>query len=632
MIHLVDVATVRDKLDHFRRTETRRIGVPASQGATIVEALAANAQRCPDLPAMRYRSAVTSKQGVWEVVTWGEYLRAVEQVAAGLAKLGVERGDRVAILSANCVDWHLADLGGLANGSVTVPIYPTSSPSQIAYFLRHARIKVCFVDSHAQLGKVLEVRSQLPELDRVVLADGARRTGDSVMSLDDLRGLGADRLADPAHAGLDGSRQARPEDVATVVYTSGTTGSPKGAVISHANIMWTLRCVTPVYDIGEGERLLSFLPLSHIAERMMSDFLPIAVRGETWFARGLATVAEDLRECRPTVFLAVPRVWEKLREGVEDHLRTEPLAVRRAMARYVELGLKKVAAEQEHVPFPVASSAVHTALNATLGTTVRQRLGLDGARVLVTAAAPTHPDLIAWFHARDLPMLQIYGQTEGCGPTAATYGEQCRIGTVGSALPGMTIKIGDDGEILLRGGNVCLGYLDDAAATAELIDPDGWMHTGDTGRFDPDGCLRIVGRKKDLIITAAGHNVAPQVIETELRNHPLISEAVVVGDGRKYLTALLTLDPEMLTLWAQRHNKLADAEPLTEDPDLLSEMQTAIDHVNELGSHADGIRKFRVLAHDLTTAAGELTPTLKVKRAAVYEHFAELIDELYAGD
>ena len=630
--HFVDVATVRDRLGHLRKTESRRIGVPDSQGATIVQALVANGERCPDVPAMRHRSAALSRQGEWDIVSWGEYLRAVEQIAAGLAKLGVQRGERVAILSANCVEWHLADLGGLANGSVTVPIYPTSSSSQIAYFLRHARVKVCFVDSHMQLGKVLEVRSELPELERIVLADGARRAGDSVMSLDDLRGLGADQLADPAHTGLDPDRQAGPEDVATIVYTSGTTGPPKGALISHGNIMWTLRSVTPVYDIGEGERLLSFLPLSHIAERMMSDFLPIAVRGETWFARGLATVAEDLRECRPTVFLAVPRVWEKLREGIEDHLRTEPLPVRRAMARYIDLGLKKVAAEEQHRPLPVASLAVHSALNATLGTTVRQQLGLDHARVLVTAAAPTHPDLIRWFHAIDLAVLQIYGQTEGCGPTAATHGDHCRIGTVGSSLPGMDVRIADDGEILLKGGNVCLGYLDDAVATAELIDPDGWMHTGDTGGFDPDGCLRIVGRKKDLIITAAGHNVAPQVIETELCNHPLISEAVVVGDGRKYLAALLTLDPEMLTLWAQRHDKLAEAESLTEDPDLVAEMQAAIDHVNELGSHADGIRKFRVLAHDLTTAAGELTPTLKVKRAAVYEHYREVIDELYAGD
>lgn len=581
---------------------------------------------------MRYRDVGQPASRPWEVVTWGEYLLAARQVAAGLAELGLEPGERVAILSANRFEWHLADLGGLANGNVTVPIYPTNSPPQVAYILGHASVRVCFVDTHTQLGKVLEVRDQLPALERVVLSDGARRAGDSfVTAFDDLRALGADRLARDAKTADERCKQVRPEDVATIVYTSGTTGPPKGALITHANIMWTLRQVTPVYDITEGERLLSFLPLSHIAERMMSDFLPIAVRGETWFARSLATVAEDLPACRPTVFLAVPRVWEKLREGIQDHLRTQPAPVRMAVDRYIELGLRKVAAEEEGRPVHASAFAVHRALNATLGSTIRQQLGLDRAHVLVTAAAPAHPDLLRWFHAIDLPVLQIYGQTEGCGPTTATYADHTRIGTVGSALPGMSVTIADDGEILLKGGNVCLGYLDDPTSTAELIDAEGWMHTGDTGAFDADGCLRIVGRKKDLIITAAGHNVAPQVIETELCNHVLISEAVVVGDGRKYLAALITLDPEELTRWALEHNKLAEAEALAADADLLAEIQAAVDDVNAKGSHADGIRKFRVLPHDLTTAAGELTPTLKVKRAMVCVHYADVIEELYAG-
>lgn len=602
------------------------------QGATIVHALVANGRTRPDAPAMRSREAGQPATAPWNVVTWSEYLLRVRRVAGGLAELGVEPGERVAILGGNSVEWHLADLGSLANGSVTVPIYPTSSPAQIAYLLRHSGVRVCVVDSHTQLGKVLEVRGQLPALDHIVLANGAQRAADSfVISFDDLQSLGSDRLARAEELVDERSDNLRPEDVATIVYTSGTTGPPKGAVLTHSNIMWTLRQVTPVYGIGEGDRLLSFLPLSHIAERMMSDFLPIAVRGETWFARSLATVAEDLPACRPTVFLAVPRVWEKLREGVEGHLRREPMPVRLAAERYIALGLRKVEAERQGGSAPTSALAVHRALNATLGSTIRSQLGLDHAHLLVTAAAPAHPDLISWFHAIDLPVLQIYGQTEGCGPTTATRSEHNRIGTVGSALPGMTVELAEDGEILLKGGNVCLGYLDDPAATAELIDADGWMHTGDTGAFDGDGNLRIIGRKKDLIITAAGHNVAPQVIETELCNHPLISEAIVVGDGRKYLAALITLDPEEMTDWAQRHNKLAESEALTEDRDLLAEIQDAVDRVNEQGSHADGIRKFKILAHDLTTAAGELTPTLKVRRAMVCENYAAVIDELYAG-
>jgi long-chain acyl-CoA synthetase len=624
------VAAVRQKLDHHHRSEPRQVGVPAGQGATIVDALIANGHLHPDRPAMRYRAA--EHRDEWEIVTWRQYLVAARQVAEGLAELGVEPGDRVAILAANRVEWHLADAGILANGSVTVPVYPTSSSSQVAYILGHSGVRVCFVDSHGQLGKVLEIRDQLPKLERVVLVDGAQRSGDTfVVNFDDLRANGADRIERDPELIDHRSSAVKPEDLATIVYTSGTTGPPKGAMITHGNIMWTLRNVTPAYGIGEGDRLLSFLPLSHIAERMMSDFMPIAVTGETWFARSLATVAEDLPSCRPTVFLAVPRVWEKLREGIEGHLRHQPMPVRLAVERYVALGLRKVAADQDGVAIAKSAVTLHGALNKTLGATIREQLGLDQARVLITAAAPIHPDLIRWFHAIGLPLLQLYGQTEGCGPTTANPPDDVKIGTVGSALPGMMVRLAGDGEILLKGDNVCLGYLDDAAATADLIDPDGWMHTGDTGTFDTNGFLRIVGRKKDLIITAAGKNIAPQGIETDLCNHPLISEAIVVGEARKFLAALITLDPEELTHWAAHHNKLAEAEALGDDADLLAEIEAIVDEVNAKRSHAEGIRKFRLLAHDLTAAAGELTPTMKVKRAVVYEHYQAEIEDLYAG-
>jgi len=613
-------------------TEKRSVGVAPEQGATIVDAFIANGRRHPDRPAMRHCPDERSTAGEWKATTWAEYLLAATQIAGGLAELGVGPGQRVAILSANRVEWHLADLGTLLNGSVTVPVYPTSSPAQVAYILGHAEVAVCFVDTHAQLGKVLEVRDELPALERVVLADGARRAGDSfVIGFEDLRGVGADRLARDPEAVKERSRQVQPDDVATIVYTSGTSGPPKGVVISHANIMWSLRCVAPVYDIGEGERFLSFLPLSHIAERMVSDFMPIAVAGETWFARSLTTVAEDLPACRPTVFVAVPRVWEKLREGIEDHVRTQALPVRAAIDRYITLGLHKVTAEQEGTPQTRSAIALYAVLERTIGTTIRQQLGLDRAHVLVTAAAPIHPDLIRWFHAIGLPLIQLYGQTEGCGAGAGNPADHIRIGTVGMALPGVSVRTADDGEILLKGGNVCLGYLNDPKATAAFIDTDGWMHTGDTGAFDADGSLRLLGRKKDLIITAAGQNIAPQDIESDLRNHPLVSEAIVVGEGRRYLAALLTLDPEKLTRWAQQHHKLGELESLAADPDLLAEIQESIDQINAKRSHAEGIRKFRVLAHDLTAEAGELTPTMKVKRTVVYEHYAEIIDDLYAG-
>lgn len=609
-----------------RRLATRRIGVPPEQGATIVDALVANGTRHPERTAMRHREA----SGEWMSTTWGQYLLGVRQVAAGLAELGVAPGERVAILGANRPEWHLADLGAMANGCVTVPLYPTSSGEQIAYLCGHAHVVACFVDSHAQLGRLLEIRDQLPALRHLVVAEGARRAADdAVVGLDELRAAGADRLlADPA--AVDARiQQIDPAGVATVVYTSGTTGPPKGTMISHANIMWTLRATTPPYGIGEGDRWLSFLPLSHIAERMMSELAPIGVGGETWFARSLSTLAEDLPACRPTVFLAVPRVWQKLRERVEDALQKQPPAVRAAFARYEALGLRKLA-DHEDGAGPPQIPGLYETLDRTLGASLRRQIGLDQARVLVAAAAPSHPDLIRWFHAVGLPILDLYGQTEGCGPTTANRIGNVRIGTVGVPFPGMEVRVADDGEVLLRGGNVCLGYLDDPGGTAALLE-GGWMHTGDLGALDEDGFLRIVGRKKDLIITAAGKNVSPQGIETDLRNQPLISEAIVIGEGRRYLTALITLDPEELTRWAEAHHRLGDVEALSADPDVLAEVQAAVDVVNARRSHAEHIRRFQVLSRDLTGAAGELTPTMKVKRAVIYDRYRDVIDELYAG-
>ena len=602
-------------------------GPPGRRAPTIVSALAANAVFRPDLPAMRYREP----GGAWATITWKEYEQAVSEVAAGLVALGVEPGGRVAILASNRPEWHLADHGILASGCVTVPIYPTSSPAQVGYALRHSGASLCFVDTHDQVGKVLLVRDEVPALRRLVLIDHARRESDTfVMSFSELTAIGSDQLRDRRSEVTERTRAVKPEDLATVVYTSGTTGPPKGTMITHDNIMWTLRQVTPLYGLTEGERFISFLPLSHIAERMMSDFTPIAVTGETWFARSLATLAEDLPSCRPTVFLAVPRVWQKLRAAIEDQVGRQPPPVRAAFHGYLALGQRVVSARQRGDQLPVPVTAAYRALDGVVGAQVRRAVGLDQARLVVSAAAPIHPDLIEWFHAIGLPMLQIYGQTEGCGPTTANRIERNRIGTVGSALPGMTVRIGPDGEVLLKGGNVCRGYLDDPESTAQLIDEDGWMHTGDVGEFD-NGDLRITGRKKDLIITASGKNVAPQEIESDLCNDALISESVVVGEGRKYLVALITLDGEELSRWATDRNKLDDLEALSQDPDLIEHVQRVVDKVNARRSQAESIRKFRILPRDLTAASEELTPTMKVKRFVVYKRYGAIIDEMYGG-
>jgi long-chain acyl-CoA synthetase len=596
------------------------------QGRTVVDALLLNAVERPDAIAMRWRN-----NGRWDTMTWSAYARAVREIVAGLRAVGIGAGEGVAVLANNRPEWHLADLGTMANGGMTVPVYQTSSPDQIAYIVGHSEARLLFLDTHEQLGKVLQIRDRVPKLDKVVIFDNSRRLDDTfVMSFDELRSLGSQQLEHRADD-IEGIMAAvQPSQVATLVYTSGTTGPPKGAMLTHGNLIWTLRHATMPFDFGPGERLLSFLPLSHIAERMMSDFLPIVVAGETWFARSLATVAEDLPACRPTVFFAVPRVWEKLNEGVHDALASQPRPLRQLAEDYIALGRRRVQAQQEGREPGLVLDAAYAGLDRFVGNKIRKQMGLDRVHILISAAAPCHPDLITWFHAIGLPITELYGQTEDCGPTTVNRPEKNRIGTVGPPIPGVEVRIADDGEILVKGGNVCIGYYKEPEHTADLLDADGWMHTGDVGAFDDDGYLRITGRKKDLIITAAGKNIAPQEIEVDLRYHPLISQAVVVGEGRRYLTALITLDPELLSTWAQGHGKLGESEALASDPDVVAHVQQAVDDVNQRRSRAEWIRRFRILAHDLTVAGGELTPTLKVKRNVVYEKYAGLIEDMYA--
>ncbi len=602
---------------------------PASvEGDTIVAAFRHSVRRLPDRDALRW-----CVDGTWSGLTWSGYGRAVDEVVAGLAEVGVLPGDRVAILSGNRPEWHLADVGALTGGAVTVPIYQTSSPEQVAYVLGHSEACLCFVEDEPQLEKVLQVRDQLPFLHPVIVdADGAPRDDSFVRSFAELRAAGAGRL-DREPDLVDSLAEAVVGDqVATLVYTSGTTGPPKGAMITHANIVWTLRSAISVFDLCEGERFLSFLPLSHIAERMISNFASAATGGETWFARNMGTVGEDLRACRPTVFFAVPRVWEKLREAILDRLAGSRPLQRMVVDHYVELSLHVVQHKEAGRRAALWEELPHRALDATIGAQVRRELGLDRARILVSSAAPVHPELLRWLVAVGLPVLEVYGQTETCGPTTANLPEDNRIGTVGLPLPGVRLHIAEDSEILVRGGNVCEGYFRDPEGNAQLIDGDGWLHSGDMGSLDADGYLRITGRKKDLIITAAGQNVAPQDIESDLRNSELLSEAVVIGDGRRYLTALLTLDVEALLRWARQRGKELEPRALIDDPELREAIDRIVREVNVKRSRVEHVRAFRILDHEFAVASGEMTQTFKVKRSAVIERYRKEVDEMYGGE
>jgi long-chain acyl-CoA synthetase len=596
---------------------------PLESNQTLVDLFFDRARRWSDRPALRY-----AEDGTWKVVSWDEYGTAVREVAAGLVALGVEAGDRVGILAGNQPRWHMADLGIVAAGAVSVPEYPTGAASQVAHVFGHSDSRVCFVGDRDQLAKVLLARSRLPALERVVmLGEPPDGLDDELLcTFDDVCSLGRQRLSEEPGVVDRRARDLRPESVATIVYTSGTTGPPKGAMITHRNVAETIRSITEVVPVGPTDRFLSFLPLSHIAERCTSHLGQIASGGETWFARSLATLADDLRACRPTIFFAVPRVWEKFQQAVLEELATSPRPVQAAADTYVELGLAVVAGEQgDGPPSSWRARLAHLALDRTLGARIRRGLGLDRGRVFVSSAAPVDPELVRWFHAIGIPVAEVYGQTEDCGPTTMNRPGHIRIGTVGEALPGLEVRIAPDGEVLVRGPNVCAGYWHDEPATAALLE-DGWMHSGDLGSLDRRA-LRISGRKKDLIVTSSGKNIAPQDMETRLRAEPFVSQAVVVGDGRTFLTALVALDAEAVDAAVRGHEAV---EVLATHPAVVREIGASVDRLNAGRAPAERIRDWRILPRELTVAGGELTPTLKVKRGVVVERFADLVDEMYA--
>lgn len=588
-------------------------------GATIIETFNARAAELGDAPALRTKVA----KGDWSVRTWADYAREVRSLACWLADAGVGPGVGVAVLSGNRAEYHVTDLAAIATGAVAVPIYHSNSPEQVRYVLEHSDASVVFVENAAQAAKVAKIRDELPKLETVItFTDGeADHTYAEVVE----RGAEIDAADPSGYEEL--CKRARPEDAACYIYTSGTTGPPKGAIISHANVVWTGDSLGKVVPMSS-PRFISFLPLAHIAERMVSHYGQIFFSGETWFGGGIDTLRDDLADVRPTLFFAVPRVFEKFEAAIRDRFAGLEGIQGKLARRALEAGTRVVQAQLDGVSPPLMDRILHPVLDKVVSAKMRHQVGLDEATAIISGAAPITTETLVFFHALGLPIAEVYGQTEDCGPTTLNPPDRVRIGTVGPPIPGDEIKIADDGEILVRGGNVFVGYFKNPEATAETL-VDGWLYTGDLGEFDSEGYLRIVGRKKDLIITAGGKNVSPQNLESALKAHPLVSQAVVIGDRRKFLSALLTLDAEAVAAWAEREGLDPDPAKLAEDPKLLAVLQSLVDEVNETVSKTEGIKKFHVLPQDFTQEAGEVTPTLKVRRHRVEENYADAIEAMY---
>jgi long-chain acyl-CoA synthetase len=589
----------------------------------------------PALPIAEYETMQHRKPGrAWGSMSWADYGVLVDRLASAFIQWGIVPGDRVAILSENRWEWHVADIATMMVGAISVPVYPTSSVSQTRFVLEHSGAKLGVVSNIDQLGKVVSGLTENSTLEHLVLLDEPEKMpviNDSRINVWTWhQTIALWRQSTTAHEEVEKRRSSlREDDTATIVYTSGTTGPPKGVMLSHRNIVATIDMIRLVVPLVSTDRCLSFLPLSHIAERIVSHFGQIASGGQTWFAESFSTVASDMADCRPTLFFAVPRVWEKVRDSFEIELHRMSGLRRIAVQSYLNLGKDMYAYVDAGRPPLTRSGAAHRALDRLVGQKIRSKMGLGDAKALFSGAAPIDPELLSWLRLLGLHVGEVYGQTEVCGPTTVSPPARIRIGTVGPPLPGVELSIAEDTEILVRGPNVCMGYFRNDVASKELFDADGWMRSGDLGALDRDGYLRITGRKKDLMKTANGKYIAPQELETRLRSARFIANAVVVAEGRPYVTAILTLDPEAIVPWADHHGKSLSLEALSKDVDALKEIEREIEDLNKEFSQPEQIKRWCVLPRDFTLESGELTPTLKTVRSVVLEHFSENVEALY---
>ena len=594
------------------------------RAATIPEMFHQTVEARAIQPAMMFKSG-----GRWNAISWEQYAQGVKRIAGYLLSEGFAHGQRGAILSYNRPEWHVADLGIAHLGGCVVGIYLTNSPSQCQYILEHAEAPIVFVENRDQLTKILSVRKQLPDLKRIVLISGQTVASDGDLVLTWEAALTAGDAYNMSHAEVFEQRwrAVKGDDIATFIYTSGTTGPPKAVMLDHANVCWTVESLVGCTSLTDPDvdTMISYLPLAHIAERMAGHMLNVYNGHRLYFAEDLASLGGNVRDARPTFMFGVPRIWEKYQGGIQGKLVGGGL--KGAIGRWaLRQGHRSIEALVEgRDPGPAYRLADRLALSK-----IREQLGLDRSRGLSTGAAPIRQDTLRFFWAIGLRLFEVYGQSEGCGPTSTNREGHTRLGSVGPPIPGEEVRLAEDGEVLARGGNIFRGYFKDPETTAQTLDQDGWLHSGDVGVLDADGYLTITDRKKDLIITAGGKNISPSNVEVALKAQPYVGNAVAIGDSRPFMSALLTIDPEQVARLAAEVGAEPDAARLAVDVKVHAIFQRGVDAVNQNLSNVERIKKFTILPADLSTDGGELTPTLKVKRKSVNEKYAAQIEALYA--
>jgi long-chain acyl-CoA synthetase len=576
-------------------------------------------------------------RGIWKAYTWADYGAAAKAIGLGLVALGLEPGDRAAILSDNNKEWLFCDLAVLCAAGISTGIYPTDSPAQVEYLVNDSAAKFLFVENEEQLDKILAVRERTPGLKKIIVFDmeGLREFKDpQVMPLDELSALGEAYARDHAAVWEERIATPKPGDVAIIVYTSGTTGPSKGALLTHRNIIFqgsAFRRIDPELALRDTDEALNFLPLCHVAERIGGCYNHIASTHVVNFAEAPDTVPQNLREVAPHVLIAVPRVWEKLYSGVTIALKEGTWLGRLAYRVAIGLGMKASACELAGKPVPALLRAARAAGDQLALRNIRVMLGLDRMRYAVTGAAPISPDLIRWYWALGVRMYEVYGQTENTGLATTNYPGRVRIGSIGLAAIGTELRLSSEGEILLRGPHIFAGYLNKPEKTAEAL-RDGWLHTGDVGEIDEAGFVRITDRMKDIIITAGGKNITPSEIENQLKFSPYISDAIVIGDKRSYLTCLVMIDHDNVVKFAQDHDvPFTNYASLCKAPEVVELIGREVEAVNKRLARVETIKKFRLIDQLLTAEDEELTPTMKLKRSLVENKYRGLIEGMYAA-
>ncbi len=564
----------------------------------------------------------------WKSYSWAEFGEQVRAFAKGLIALGLQPGEFVNLIGSNDPLYAISDFGVLHAGGVPVSLYNTLAPEQIDYIVNHSEAKYVICENRNYLERFLKIQNEIPNVRKIILWRDADEFQDNdwIVSFDDVVAQG--KSIDDAE--YEKRWQAiKPEDLVTLIYTSGTTGPPKGVMVTHRNVCWTLESSLRAQSLAPGQKQISYLPMAHIAERMVGHYFPLKLGSAVHFCPDPRQIGAYLADVRPTFFFAVPRIWEKLYQGIQNAIAGSPDEQRKQAEEALETRIKVVELENERKPVPDDLKAKAEQLKPVTDF-IAALVGLDKVESAGTGAAPIAQDIITFFIAIGVPIFEVYGQSEDTGPTSWNRPGMSKIGTVGPSIPGVEVKLAEDGELLVRGGNLTNGYYREPELTAETFDDEGWLHSGDVAEIDDEGFIKIVDRKKEILITAGGKNVAPSNVENMLKQHPLVGQACMIADKRPYATALITLDPDDAAAWAKKQGKPEDIASLSQDPDVVASIQAHIDEMNTKLHNQEQIKKFTILPVAWGVDSGEVTPTLKMKRKVVNQKFEDEIESMYA--